>query len=126
MLAGMINDKFVVFVLDQLKPLGNVQTKHFFASLLLSVNDTKLGLINGEKLFFHVDDTTRPKYEAMGMSHYQPRPNFNKRDEYQVPPEIVEDQEKLLELAKEALNTQSTSKASKPARAASKKQKPAA
>ncbi len=63
-------------------------------------------MIMGNSLYFVVDDSTREKYEKMGsgcFSYLTKKGRVQVKKYYAVPAELIEDQEQLVLLAREAI-----------------------
>ncbi|SER03234.1 DNA transformation protein [Solimonas aquatica] len=94
-----------------------------FGGHCLYARGTPFALVLNDTLYFCVDDQTRPRYQAMGSSCFTyetARKRVALARYYQVPGELIEDAEPLLELAREAVaaarRTPARGKRAKPAR----------
>ena len=76
------------------------------------------GLImgDGNGVYFKVDDATRPAYEAAGSRPFQPYDEGPSMSYFEVPPEVLEDDERLAEWAREAFGVAQAAKRKRPAR----------
>ena len=63
-----VPDSYIEFVLEQLAELRGVTSARFFGGFALSQGGPFFGMVMNSALYLAVDDTTRPKYVAMGSS----------------------------------------------------------
>ena len=101
----MAEDSFKDFVLDQLSETGGVTARAMFGGFGLYRRGAFFGIVYGDRLYFRTDSKTRAPYLEQGMSHFEPRPKQALKNYYEVPMEVVEDREQLLEWATTALNS---------------------
>jgi DNA transformation protein and related proteins len=97
---------YLDFVLEQLAPLSNVSSGRFFGGVGLSSSGTQFAMIMGNSLYFVVDAVTRAKYQAMGSKHFSYATQKRRVDVhkyYEVPAEVLDDQEQLVALARESV-----------------------
>lgn len=97
---------YVDFVLEQLEPIRELTSSRFFGGVGLSARAVQFAMIMGNSLYFVVDDETRPKYEKMGSSCFSYRTRKGSVDVkkyYEVPGDLLEDRERLLDLARESI-----------------------
>ncbi len=87
------NKDYMEYVMDLLAPIGGVSSKSMFGGYGLFQEGDTFALISGTGLFFKVDDTNRSGYEQAGSQQYKSMPY------YQVPVEVLEDTEGLLDWA---------------------------
>lgn len=88
------NKNYLDHVMELLAPVGGVSSKSMFGGYGLFHEGGMFALISGTGLFFKVDDSNRSAYEQAGSKQYKPMPY------YQVPAEVLENTEKLLEWAR--------------------------
>ena len=114
-----VSESYLTFVVDQLNCIGEVTARRMFGGAMLSHNEKPFALIADDVLYFKVDDSNRPDYEAAGMGPFKP---FTKKSYvmqyYEVPIEILEDPEKLTVWADKSLSASKR----KPFRSKKKKQ----
>lgn len=97
---------YVEFIKEQLASVHEVRSKRLFSGAGLSVHGVTFAMIIGNVLYFVVDDTTRPAYEAMGSQCFSYTTKVRRVDVkryHEVPAELIEDRERLAALAREAL-----------------------
>ena len=115
------NNHFVDYLLEQLAPLRNAASKSFFGGVALVLDDTQFAMVMGNELYFVVDDATRPYYERMGSSCFSYATKKRRvavRKYYTVPAELIEDQDRLVPLAREAVRVAKSLKNPEPPKAA--------
>ncbi len=91
----MPRDSFVDYVLDQLHGLGAVRARAMFGGYGLYHGDAFFGIIHDGRLFFKTSDATRPEYEERGMGPFRPNPGQTLKSYYEVPVDVLEDDEEL-------------------------------
>ena len=97
---------FAEFVKEQLASIHGLQGKRLFSGVGLSAHGVQFAMIIDNVLYFVVDDTTRPAYEAMGsqcFSYTTKVRHVEVKRYYAVPGEIIEDHQRLAMLARESL-----------------------
>jgi DNA transformation protein len=96
-------DSFVEFVVDQLTRLGPVEARAMFGAHGLYCGGVFFAIVADGRLYFKTDAGSRPEYEAWGMGPFRPNPKQTLRTYYEVPVEILEDDEALAAWAERAL-----------------------
>jgi DNA transformation protein and related proteins len=99
-----VNDEFLRYVLEQLSGLGHVIARRMFGAVGLYHGEHFFGLIAGDTLYFKVDDSNRPDYEARGMGRFRPyanRPQLS-MTYYEVPADALEDPDECLAWARKS------------------------
>ncbi|UCC75017.1 MAG: TfoX/Sxy family protein [Gemmatimonadota bacterium] len=99
----MAGDSFVEYVLDQLQRLGPVEAKAMFGGHGLYHGGVFFGVVYDGRLYFKTDETTRPDYEIRGMGPFRPNPKQTLKTYYEVPVDVLEDDEALVGWAERAL-----------------------
>lgn len=101
-----VSPDYRAYVLEQLACLGHVAGKSMFGGVGLYLDGVFFALIAGDVLYFKVDDRTRRAYEAAGMSAFNPYPNrsVTMNCYYEVPVEVLEDEDRLRTWGREALD----------------------
>jgi DNA transformation protein len=102
----MRDDSFRDFVLDQLRDLGPVECRRMFGSYGLYHGGVFFGIISAGRLYFKTDSTARAEYERRGMAPFQPSAKQTLKSYYEVPVEVVEDDEQLADWARRAIESQ--------------------
>jgi DNA transformation protein len=96
----------IEFYADQLASLGGVETKKMFSGAGYSTGGITFALLISDELRLRVDDETRPRYEAAGCEPFTYTARGKEvvvRRYYSLPDDAVDNQERLVELATEAL-----------------------
>ena len=98
--------QFVDFIVDRLSGIPGITRTRFFGGTGLSAHATQFAMIMGGSLYFVVDENTRPRYEKLGSTCFAYDTKARRvqvRKYFEVPIEIIEDQEALAALAREAV-----------------------
>lgn len=99
-----VSNDYLNYVLDQLNNAGPVVSKKMFGGVGLYLQGIFFALIAGDVLYFKVDESNRHEYEARGMKPFKP---FGEKSYimqyYEVPVDVLEDEDKLKEWAEKAL-----------------------
>lgn len=101
-----ISADLIEFYSDQLAPLGGVETRKMFGGAGFSVGGVTFALLLDDGLRMRVDDETRPSYEAAGCEPFSYTARGKQvvvRRYFSVPDDAADNQERLIELAEEAL-----------------------
>jgi len=102
MCAKKKEDSYRDFVIDQMRSLEGVSCRSMFGGYGLSLGEDFFGIIHDGRLYFKTDETTREKYRSCGMGPFAPGEKQVLKSYYEVPEEIVEDDEELASWAREA------------------------
>lgn len=94
------DDSFKVFVLDQLADMRGVSCRSMFGGYGLYSGAVFFGIIHEGRLYFKTDDQTRPQYVQSGMKPFRPNPTQTLKNYYEVPPDKLEDSDRLVDWAK--------------------------
>lgn len=97
---------YIDYVMEQLEPLGSISSGRFFGGTGLRAGSVQFAMIMGNALFFVVDDSSRPRYEQRGMGCFWYRTKkkkVNVRKYYEVPGDLLDDPDVLLEWARESI-----------------------
>src|SRR5436305_1586199 len=90
-------------ITDHLSALGDISARAMFGSHGLYWKDVIFAIAHAGKLYFKVDEESRPDYESRGMGPFRPNQRQTLKSYYEVPPEIIADTEALLSWAGEAI-----------------------
>jgi DNA transformation protein and related proteins len=90
------------FVLDQLRSLEGVSCRAMFGGYGLYLGAEFFGILYDGRLYFKTDELTRQAYRERGMGPFAPGGEQVLKSYYEVPGEIVEDDEELASWAREA------------------------
>jgi len=102
MCAKLKENYFRDFVLDQLRALEDVSCRSMFGGYGLYLGADFFGILYDGRLYFKTDESTREKYAGRGMGPFAPGGDQVLKSYYEVPEEIVEDDEQLGDWAREA------------------------
>ncbi|MBT3360074.1 MAG: TfoX/Sxy family protein [Rhodospirillales bacterium] len=95
--------EFRDFLIEMLEPLGKVTARSMFGGAGVYLDGTIIGLIAGDVLYFKVDDTNRPDFEAAGTGPFIPFEDKPYPMSYwEVPADVLEDQNELCGWARKA------------------------
>ena len=104
----MQQDSFKEFVLDQLAGMEPVTCRAMFGGFGLYCRDVFFGILHKGRLYFKTNDQTRPAYEEYGMKPFRPSDKQTLKNYYEVPLEILEEDDALVRWAREAVLTASS------------------
>jgi len=99
----MQQDSFKEFVLDQLTGMEPVTCRAMFGGFGLYHRDLFFGILHKGRLYFKTDDQTRPAYEECGMKPFRASAKQTLKNYYEVPSDILENEEELIFWAREAV-----------------------
>lgn len=115
-LAAILYDKrmatdptFLEYILTQLRRFAPIRAQKMFGGIGFYTDELFFALIANDTLFFKVDATTRPKYEAQSMARFS-------QQYYAVPEEVLDDPDQLrlwMDEATHIARTQQQAKANK-------------
>lgn len=98
--------EYTEYVLELLEPMGPVRVGRFFGGAGISSGSVQFAMIMGNSLYFVVDDSTRPKYERVGMSAFSyttKKGRIQVRKYFELPEDILTDPEQLRVWANESM-----------------------
>jgi DNA transformation protein len=96
-----VNEGYREYVLERLECVGQVTARNMFGGVGIYFEGLFCALIAEDVLYFKVDDVNRPDYEAAGMGPF--RSGGQTMQFYEVPEDVLEDEEKLRLWAGKAL-----------------------
>jgi DNA transformation protein and related proteins len=106
-------DTFRDFVLDQLERMPDLRVRRMFASYGLYSGEKFFGIISKSRLYFKTDMKSRVAYIDRGSRPFRPNPKLELQNYYEVPLEILEDRDQLVQWAKEAVGVSKPAKGRK-------------
>lgn len=83
------------FVVEQLGRVSAVTHKSMFGGAGLYHQGLFFALIAEDRLYFKVDDSTRPDFERSGMEPFRPYGEESAMGYYEVPADVLEDLSQL-------------------------------
>lgn len=95
-------NQFKEYVLDQLHRLNGVECKSMFGGFGLYCNGVFFGIIADGCVYFKTNATTVDAYKERGMEPFKPSDKQTLKNYYEVPAEILEDEEDLAQWARYA------------------------
>ncbi len=99
---AMKNDSFKDFVMDQLSDLRAVACRAMFGGYGLYRDEVFFGIIHKGRVYFKTDEAARQNYRDRGMKPFRPSAKQTLTSYYEVPVDIIEDQEQLTAWAEQA------------------------
>ncbi len=99
------SDDYLQYVLEQLAGLRGAVSRRMFGGAGLYHEELFFGLIASDTLYFRVDDSNRPDYEALGMARFRPykdKPILS-LNYYEVPAHVLESADELVVWARRSL-----------------------
>lgn len=96
------HDGFKDFVLDQLAGLRGLTCRAMFGGHGLSCRGKFFGIVHKGRLYFKVTQRTIGLYQEQGMNPFKPNAKQTLKSFYEVPPDILEDAERLTTWAEQA------------------------
>ena len=99
-----VSESYRDFVLEQLGRVMPVTGKSMFGGVGLYANGLFFALIAEDRLYFKVDDTTRPDFERLGMEPFRPFGEDSAMGYYEVPVDVVEDSVQLAPWMRKAID----------------------
>ena len=79
------------FVIEQLEQISSITSKNMFGGVGLYAEGYYFALIGDDRLYFKVDDSNRPDFEAAEMEPFRPYGDERAMQYYEVPIEVLED-----------------------------------
>lgn len=108
------DSNYVDFVLDCMAGLGPVRPVRFFSGTGLTMDGVQFAMITkSSRLFFVVDDATRPRYQAAGMEPFWYTRSTGRREVqrwYELPEDVLMDPDELRRWATDAIRIAATTK----------------
>lgn len=102
-----VSSDFLEYILDQLSAWGDVTARRMFGGAGLYRDGKMFGLVADNVAYLKVDETNKDKFLAAGSSPFKPYPNKPTTMSYfEIPTDILENSEKLIEWAEESLSIQ--------------------
>ncbi len=96
-------DELCDHLADLLSPLGEIRYRAMFGAYGVYVDGVMTAIVDDGVLYLKADEVNRPDFEAMGMARFRPDPRREGTMPYhEVPPELIDDPERLLPLAASA------------------------
>ncbi len=101
----MADTSFLDYVLEQLAEAKALKTRAMFGGHGLYLGSSFFGIAHKGTLYFRTDEASRPAYLKKGSHPFNPRGVKELHRYYEVPAEVLEDADLLLEWAQMAART---------------------
>ena len=100
-----VSPSFRTFILEQLgRSVRGIRARNMFGGVGIYGGEFFFALIDDDTLYFKVDESNRPDFEARGMNPFQPYgPDGEKMQYYRVPEDLLEDSDVLGQWAEKAI-----------------------
>ncbi len=108
-----ISETYRDFVLEQLGRVTPVTGKSMFGGVGIYGQGLFFALIAEDRLYFKVDDATRPDFERRRMEPFRPFGENSAMGYYEVPADVVEDVAQLECWARKAIQVAAEARRSK-------------
>ena len=111
-----VSPSYKAFVAEQLSAVAPITTRAMFGGVGIYAEALFFALMDDDRLYFKVDEASRPRFIAAGMGPFDPFKNGEQvmNGYYELPGEVLEDEERLPEWMREALAV--AARAKKPAK----------
>ena len=96
-------------ILDRLAALGDISARAMFGAHGLYWRGVIFAISHRERLYYKVDERSRPAFEARGMGPFRPNERQTLKSYFEVPPEVLADSEALLSWSREAIRAAQSS-----------------
>ena len=108
-----VSPSFRTFIVDQLtRTVPGIRARGMFGGVGIYAGDLFFALIDDDTLYFKVDDSNRPGFEARGMGPFRPYGDEGEvMQYYAVPADLLEDPEALRPWAEQAIAVAARKKA---------------
>ena len=108
-----VSESYREFVLEQLGRVTPVTGKSMFGGVGIYAQGLFFALIAEDRLYFKVNDTTRPDFERLGMEPFRPFGEDSAMGYYEVPADVVEDSLQLAAWMRKAIEVAAKAKGKK-------------
>jgi len=113
-----VQDQYLAYILEQLTALGSLRSNRMFGGIGLYSRELFFGLIDDDTLFFKTDESNIAPYRERKMPRFMPFPD---RPEavlgyHQVPADVIEDAEQLVDWARKSVEVALRSQVAKAAK----------
>jgi DNA transformation protein len=108
-----VSESYRDFVLEQLGRVTPVTGKSMFGGVGIYAQGLLFALIAEVRLYFKVNDTTRPDFERLGMEPFRPYGEDSAMGYHEVPADLVEDATQLAAWMRKAIDVAAKAKGKK-------------
>ncbi len=95
----MVENEFVAFVREQLRLVSGVEFRAMFGGHGIYQHGVFFGIVSKGSVYFNTGSKNRKDYIDRGMQPFRPNEKQTLKNYYEVPAEILEDEEQLAEWA---------------------------
>lgn len=99
-----MDSSFTEFVVDQLDGLGGVSARAMFGGHGLYCGAAFFGIISSGRLYLKTDEQSRAPFLERGMGPFRPYERQTLSSYYEVPVEVLEDDEELVRWSRRAVS----------------------
>ena len=99
----MKDEGFVDFVIDQLHRVKDIRRRRMFGAYGLYCGEIFFAIVADGRLYFKTNNTTSPRYKEHDMGPFTPAPGQVLKNYFEVPVDVLEDDEQLAEWARESV-----------------------
>ena len=113
----VVSPEYKAFILEMLEPLGGVSIRGMFGGGGVFCQGVMFGLIADERLYFKVDEQSKPAFEAEGLGPFVYEAGNGKNtimSYYEAPESAYDDQDEMLDWARKGLDAAFREDAKKP------------
>jgi DNA transformation protein len=101
----VVQAQFLAYLLEQLEGVSGLRSRRMFGGIGLYADDVFFGLVDDDTLYFKTDDSNVAQFRERGMARFMPFPD---RPEtalgyHQVPVEVIEDPDTLVDWARRSV-----------------------
>ncbi len=102
----MEDAEFVEYIVDQVSDLlpMRVMPKAMFGGWGLYADEIFFGIVHGGVLYLKTNVHTRKRYEHLGMKPFVVKKGQVLKNYFEVPEEVLEDQDELVNLVEESIH----------------------
>jgi DNA transformation protein and related proteins len=108
-----VSESYREFVVEQLSRVTPVTGKSMFGGVGIYARGLFFALIAEDRLYFKVNDATRPDFERLGMEPFRPYGEDSAMGYYEVPADVVEDPTQLAAWMRKTIDVAAKAKGKK-------------
>ena len=105
-----ISESYRDFVLEQLRRVLPVSARSMFGGVGIYAGKLFFALIAKDRLYFKVNDATRPEFERLGMEPFRPFGDDSAMGYYELPADVLEDVNQLADWMKRSIDVAANAK----------------
>jgi DNA transformation protein len=110
-----VGDEYLQFLRDRLARVPDLRMRRMFGGAGLYGDGVFFAIVVDDTLYFKVDDKSRPAFEALGAQpfRYRSRGRVQTMDYYEVPADVIEEDDTLTAWARRAMDAGRRSRSAK-------------